>query len=395
LLTEGTPLTVSELTRRIKQTLERGFSYINLQGEISNFKRHTSGHLYFTLKDETSQISGVMWRSRAADLAFTPQDGMHVVLSGRVTVYEVRGNYQVEIYSIHPLGVGELQLAFERLRNKLGAEGLFELDRKRPLPEFPTRIGIVTSPTGAALHDMIHVLGRRFPGVVAILNPVRVQGAGAAEEVSRAIADFNSYAAVDVIIVARGGGSLEDLWAFNEEVVARAIHHSRIPVVSAIGHETDFTIADFVADLRAPTPSAAAELVVRDRNSLIDIVREYWYTMHESMLNMVTQRRDVILHLLRSYSFNTPIDLHRRFSQRVDELQRGMAISMGHRFAMVKSTTESLHHRVGALDPEMVLRRGYAMVYKNHSIVSSSKDVHGEDDLEVKFHDGLVRTTVQ
>lgn len=395
MLTEGTPLTVSELTRRIKQTLERGFSYINLQGEISNFKRHTSGHLYFTLKDETSQISGVMWRSRAADLAFTPQDGMHVVLSGRVTVYEVRGNYQVEIYSIHPLGVGELQLAFERLRNKLGAEGLFELDRKRPLPEFPTRIGIVTSPTGAALHDMIHVLGRRFPGVVAILNPVRVQGAGAAEEVSRAIADFNSYAAVDVIIVARGGGSLEDLWAFNEEVVARAIHHSRIPVVSAIGHETDFTIADFVADLRAPTPSAAAELVVRDRNSLIDIVREYWYTMHESMLNMVTQRRDVILHLLRSYSFNTPIDLHRRFSQRVDELQRGMAISMGHRFAMVKSTTESLHHRVGALDPEMVLRRGYAMVYKNHSIVSSSKDVHGEDDLEVKFHDGLVRTTVQ
>jgi exodeoxyribonuclease VII large subunit len=319
---------------------------------------------------------------------------MKVIVNGRLTVYEVRGNYQIEVGSMRPLGVGELQLAFEYLKRKLAGEGLFDIDHKKALPEFPERIGIVTSPTGAALQDMLNVLRRRFPGVEVILKPVKVQGTGAAEEVANAIDDFNAYGDVDVLIVGRGGGSLEDLWAFNEEVVARAIYRSRIPVVSAVGHEVDFTIADFVADLRAPTPSAAAELVVRDRVALLDIVRENWYTLHDRMLEMLRYRKENISHLLKSYSFNKPLDLLRQFSQRVDELERGMAAGIGHRFAMIKAAGESLHRRIQALHPDLVLKRGYAIVYKDEKIVGSCKILDPRDVIDVKFHDGIVRSTV-
>jgi len=272
--------TVTELTRRIKQVLEAGFTSVVVVGEISNLKQHSSGHVYFTLKDENSQLSAVLWRSRVQHVAVMPRDGMKVIVSGRITVYEVRGTYQIDVASISPLGAGELQMAFERLKEKLAAEGLFQRDRKKPLPEYPERIGIVTSRTGAVLHDMVHVFRRRFPALTLVLVPVRVQGAGAAEEIARAVRDLNACGTVDVIIVARGGGSLEDLWAFNEEVVARSIVSSRIPVVSAVGHEVDFTIADFVADLRAPTPSAAAEIVVKDRTAVLEILRDFVYTMH-------------------------------------------------------------------------------------------------------------------
>ena len=392
--TEPTLLTVTEITRRIKQRLESGFPSVSVQGEVSNFKRHTSGHLYFTLKDETAQISAVMWRSRAAILSFLPEDGMKIIVNGRLTVYEVRGNYQIEVGSMRPLGVGELQLAFEYLKRKLAAEGLFDSDHKKPLPEFPEHIGIVTSPTGAALQDMLNVLRRRFPAVDVILRSVRVQGSGAAEDVASAIDEFNAFAHVDLLIVARGGGSLEDLWAFNEEVVARAIYRSRIPVVSAVGHEIDFTIADFVADLRAPTPSAAAELVVRDRLALLDIVKENWYTLHDRTLEMLRYRKENILHLLKSYSFNKPIDLLRQFSQRVDELDRSLAGGIEHRFALVKATAESLRHRALALDPNLVLKRGYTIVYKDERIIGSSKALDSYDAIDIKFHDGTVRSTV-
>ncbi|MEK7671074.1 MAG: exodeoxyribonuclease VII large subunit, partial [Bacteroidota bacterium] len=236
-------LTVTELTKRIKQTLETGFSSVTIEGEISNFKFHSSGHMYFALKDSGATISAVIWRSRVPFLSFTPEDGMKVVATGRITVYEVRGNYQIDITSMRPLGVGELQVAFEKLKRKLAAESLFDEEHKKPLPEFPERIGIVTSETGAALQDMLHILRRRFPAVEVILYPVRVQGAGAGNEIAQAIADFNRFGEVDVLIVGRGGGSLEDLWAFNEEVVARAIYKSKIPIISAVGHEIDFTIA--------------------------------------------------------------------------------------------------------------------------------------------------------
>lgn len=245
-------LTVTELTKQIKLSLETSFSRIWVQGEISNFKQHTSGHLYFTLKDEGAQLSAVMWRSRVPYLTFPVEDGMKVIARGSITVYPPRGNYQIDIEQMQPVGLGELQVALERLKQKLAKEGLFDSAHKKPIPEFPECIGIITSETGAALQDIRSVLSRRHPSVGVILIPVHVQGVGAAEEIADAIGRMNRYGNVDVLIVGRGGGSLEDLWAFNEEIVARAIYASKIPIISAVGHEIDFSIADFVADLRVP-----------------------------------------------------------------------------------------------------------------------------------------------
>jgi len=387
-------LTVSEITRRIKLLLEGGFTGVKVQGELSNFKRHTSGHLYFTLKDESAQIACVMWRSRAAGLTFTPMDGMKVVVSGRVTVYEVRGNYQIDAASMAPLGVGELQLAFEKLKQKLASEGLFDARRKKPLPPFPERIGIVTSPTGAVIHDLLNVLRSRFPGLTVILAPVRVQGAGAAQEIADALGDLNRYGEVDVIIIARGGGSLEDLWAFNEEVVARAIAASAIPTVSAVGHEIDFTIADFVADFRASTPSAAAASVVRDRRELLEILRQSCYTLRDIIEGTITSRRDTINHLLRSYAFNRPLDSLRQSSQRLDDLHRTMVTSAAHRIALLSSRVHGVGQRIASLNPELTLKRGYAIVLKKGTMIGSSTALHPRDTIAIKFHDGVVPSTV-
>jgi exodeoxyribonuclease VII large subunit len=386
--------TVSQITRRIKLLVESGFASLSLQGEISNFKLHSSGHLYFSLKDESAQISAVMWRSRSLNLSFEPTDGMQVVVTGRIVVYEPRGVYQIEVSSMRPLGVGELQMAFEKLKQKLAAEGLFDQSLKKPLPGFPEHIGIITSPTGAALHDMLKVFRRRFPSVELILRPVRVQGPGSAREIVDALDDFNTYRDIDIIILARGGGSLEDLWTFNEEPVARAIHRSRIPVVSAVGHEIDITVADFVADLRAPTPSAAAEMVVPDRSAILDIIGNYWYTVRDKTLKMLQYRKDRIRHLLESYAFNKPIDLVRQYSQRVDEIERSLFMTMSHKTALLSERTQSLSHRLRSLDPEMVVHRGYAIVYKNGEVVSSSRALQRADEVGIKFSDGQVEATV-
>ncbi len=388
------PLTVTQVTRRVKQVLESGFPLVTVQGEISNLKRHTSGHVYFTLKDEHAQIAAVLWRSRTAFLSFPPEDGLRVIVSGRLTLYEPRGSYQIEVSGIRPFGVGERQLAFEYLKKKLAAEGLFDPTHKKSLPEYPERIGIITSPDGAALQDILQVLQRRFPGLEVILNPVRVQGEGAAEEIARAIREFNEYGLVDVLIVGRGGGSIEDLWAYNEEMVARAMYDSRIPIISAVGHEIDFTIADLVADLRAPTPSAAAELVVPDRSTVLEHVHKYWYTMHESVHTMLDQHRDTIRHFLTSYSFHRPIDLLRQASQRVDELEKGLTTALHHRFVLSKSTSQALHQRLLALDPQLTLKRGYTIVSRKGKIIASSKIPAKEDILDITFHDGVIRSTV-
>lgn len=387
-------LTVTELTRRIKESLERGFSTVRIEGEISNFKFHSSGHMYFSLKDSGAAISAVVWRSRVAALSFVPEDGMKVVATGRITVYEIRGSYQLDITSMRRVGEGELQAAFERLKKKLAAEGLFDAERKKPLPEYPDRIGIVTSETGAALQDVLHILRRRLPAIEVVLLPVKVQGVGAAVEIARAIADFNKYRNVDVVILARGGGSLEDLWAFNEEIVARAIYRSKIPIVSAVGHEIDYTIADFVADLRAPTPSAAAEIVVRDRFVLLETLRNYWYTMHESVENLVQQKKDRIGHFLKSYSFNKPVDLLRQYSQRVDELERSIHTAMRHKLSMHHARTESLRQQLKALNPDMVLRRGFAIVRKDGRVVDSRKVLKTSDEVAMTFHDGSVQSKI-
>jgi len=260
---------VSELSQQIRGLLEKEFPDVWVMGEISNFKAAGSGHFYFTLKDSTAQVKAVCFRSQARYLKFKPQDGLSVIVRGRLSVYEARGEYQLYVEYLEPAGLGALQLAFEQLKQKLAAEGLFDPSRKRPLPLLPRAVGVVTSPTGAVIRDMLRIMRRRFRNLRVVVYPAKVQGEGAAPEIAEGIRTLNRQAEVDVIIVARGGGSLEDLWAFNEESVARAIAASKVPVISAVGHETDFTIADFVADLRAPTPSAAAELVVPRKRDLV------------------------------------------------------------------------------------------------------------------------------
>jgi exodeoxyribonuclease VII large subunit len=388
-------LTVFEITSRIKLALESSFPQVWIQGEISNAKLHSSGHFYFTLKDEQAQISAVMWRSRVATLLFKPEDGMNVIARGSITVYPPRGNYQIDVIHLQPLGIGELQLAFERLKKKLEAEGLFDPAHKKPLPEFPERIGIVTSETGAAIQDIRSVLERRFPSLEVILYPVRVQGAGAADEIAEAIREFNRYGNIDVLIVGRGGGSLEDLWAFNEEVVARAIYASKIPVVSAVGHEIDFSIADFVADVRAATPSAAAELVVRDRTELLELLGNMCYTMHQAVEDKINDYRNRIRNLLGSYAFNRPRDLLRQFAQRVDELERSLLVHMTHLHERLIDRHRAAELRLEALNPVRVLERGYAIVWKDHEVVASAHRLQEGDRAKIQFHDGTVPTRVE
>ena len=268
------PYTVSELTARIKEVLEETIPMCWVIGEVSAFTHHDSGHRYFTIKDEASQLSGVMFKWQARHLSFAPEPGMKIMVYGHVSVYERGGRYQLYAARIQPAGVGELSLAFEQPKNRLEAEGLFDQERKRPLPPYPQTIGVVTSSSGAAIRDIVQVIQRRAPGIQIVLRPARVQGEGAAQEIARAIHDLNRYPGIDILIVGRGGGSPEDLWPFNEEIVARAIYRSAVPVISAVGHEIDYTIADYVADHRAPTPSAAAEIVVQEHDALLRRVVE-------------------------------------------------------------------------------------------------------------------------
>src|SRR5213594_3881984 len=292
-------LTVTQLAALVRAALEGGVGSVWVAGEISNLRRAPSGHVYFTLKDEESQLDAVLFRSAAQALAFRPADGMEVLVYGRVSLYPARGALQLYVDTMEPRGLGALTLAFEQLKARLGAEGLFADARKRPLPRWPRAVGIVTALHGAAIHDMRTVLARRWPAAAVVLRPVRVQGRGAAREIAAGIEDLNRLADVDVVIVGRGGGSLEDLWAFNEEVVARAIAASTVPVVSAVGHEVDFTIADFVADARAPTPTAAAALVVPDRLDVAASIARAEGALHGALAHRVRQARERLVALDR------------------------------------------------------------------------------------------------
>lgn len=309
-------LSVTELTRRIKALLEGQFPTLWVEGEISNLAVAASGHAYFTIKDANAQLAAVMFRGLAGKVTFKLADGLQVVARGEVSVYERRGQYQLIVSQLLPKGLGALQLAFERLKQKLAAEGLFDAVRKKPLPLLPARIGLVTSPTGAAIRDFLNILGRRYPNQHIIIYPVRVQGAGAAEEIAAAIDDFNARDLVDVIIVTRGGGSLEDLWAFNEEIVARALARSRLPTIAAVGHEIDFTIADFVADLRAPTPSAAAELVVKAKAEFQAELRQFQQRLNKDLRYRLSESR----RRLAGCVLRHPAELVRQFQQQLDDL---------------------------------------------------------------------------
>jgi exodeoxyribonuclease VII large subunit len=355
-------LTVSELNAHIRALLDEEFGDVWIAGEVSGCRPATSGHIYFTLKDRDSQLKCVVWRSTARYLKFRPQDGIAVIARGRIDVFEPRGEYQLIVDVLQPQGHGALQLAFEQLKKKLAAEGLFDAERKRPLPKLPRRIGLITSPTGAVIQDMLNVLTRRFPGLHIRLYPVQVQGEGSVESVCRGLEYFSGSGWADVVILARGGGSLEDLWTFNEEAVVRAIAASQVPVVSAVGHETDFTIADFVADLRAPTPSAAAELVVGTREGWLEIVincekhldRSMRFRLSEASRRLHQQGIDRAVALL-----------HRRVGrglQAVDELDRAMRETVTRRLTVNVRKLQEFDQRLRRTDMRLKLAQGRARI---------------------------------
>lgn len=390
-------LTVSDLTQQIKMLLETGLAPVWLTGEISNFKRHSSGHFYFSLKDENAQIPCVMWAGRNRGLRFSPEDGMQVLAHGQVTVYEKRGYYQFDVAQIQPAGVGALQAAFEQLKRRLQAEGLFDEARKKPLPEFAQSVGIVTSPTGAALRDLVSVLRRRWPAMKIILRPVLVQGAGAAEAIAQAIGEFNEYKEVEVLIVGRGGGSLEDLWAFNEEIVARAIYASKIPVVSAVGHEVDFSISDFVADVRAATPSAAAELVAPEVTEVKRQLQSLAIQSIRQLQRLLQTQHDRLRRVATSYGLRQPLDQVRQRSQQLDDLQRRLQLALQNRLAIWKQQLKAKEQRLRALSHEHILQRGFAIVYRepDKKLVHEAKELQANDSIHIQFGVGSAEARVE
>jgi len=435
-------LTVTELTQQIKSVLEDSFGFVWVVGEVSNLRKPTSGHLYFTLKDQESQIAAVMFKNRNMSLKFQLEDGMEVIAGGLISVYERRGNYQIIAEELEPRGLGALQLAFEQLKEKLQKEGLFAPEHKVPLPLLPQRIGVITSPTGAAIRDILNVIERRFSNVHILIYPVLVQGDEAAGQIAQAIQDFDRVADVDVIILARGGGSLEDLWAFNEEIVARAIYNCKTPIISAIGHEIDFTIADFVSDYRAPTPSAAAEIVVQEREALL----EQTETFEKQLTTSMRQYIDSLLHTLElcaeSYVFQRPFEQLRQLEQEMDELAmraeqamrtlvqqvRGrvekaakaivlvspatqvrrahdllqdagtrLKTAWSHHVSVLEGALETVTGKLNSLSPLAVLARGYALAWKlpEHRLLRDASVLSQGDVVKLQLHKGRARLTVE
>jgi exodeoxyribonuclease VII large subunit len=433
--------TVSDLTARIRELLAKNFTNVTVQGEISNCRAASSGHCYFTLKDERAQVRCVLFKQQQRGMNFRPEDGIQVTVRGSVSVYEARGEYQIYVESIEPAGRGALQLAFEQLKKRLEVEGLFDASRKKPLPLLPTRIGLITSPTGAAVRDVVRILRRRFPNVHLTLYPVRVQGEGSAPEIVTALEYFGRQRLVDVILLVRGGGSLEDLWSFNEEIVARAIAASAIPVISGVGHETDFTIADFVADVRASTPSAAAEVVVQTRREFDKQVFDLRARLEGSLRYKLLELSRRVHALAGRRGFRRPLDLLRQQRQRADELTSRLALGLRARLenSRKRLNTARLHvahfdfrAKIGLLrlglhklsqelaareervlrfkrerwerlslqlqerSPLKVLERGYAMATDAAGkIVSDARQVQIGDPLTIQLHRGRLATEVR
>ncbi len=389
--------TVGELTRKIRTVLTENIGWVRVEGELSNFRVAHSGHAYFVLKDEDAAINCVMWRGELSLLDFKPKDGMQVEIMGEISVYEPRGQYQIVVESMKESGLGALYKAFIKMRDKLRKEGLFDERYKQPLPFLPQRIGLVTSPTGAAIRDMLNILGRRFANLHVFLAPVRVQGKEAPPEIIHAIELFNRLRNVDVIIVGRGGGSIEDLWAFNEEAVARAIFASRIPIISAVGHETDFTIADFVADLRAPTPSAAAELVVRNQVELAEKLRNISTRIRNALISRLVLYKARLEGLLKSYAMKQPIEQIRKRQQRIDEL----SVRMMNRFKEV--VTEYRHFlkstivKLEALNPHAILSRGYSIVSDADTgrVIKSAKETRPDQLISIRLYKGSLTSKIE
>lgn len=392
-----TVYSVSQLNSYVKGVLDRdeNLAHIFVTGEISNFKAHYSGHLYMTIKDETASIKAVMFAGNASKLRFKPENGMKILAFGTVSLFPRDGSFQLYINDMQPDGAGALNIAFEQLKKKLEAEGLFIQEYKKPLPKFPQKIGVVTSATGAAVQDIINVLKRRFPVAEVVLRPCQVQGDGAAEDIAKAIFEFNKSKGADVLIVGRGGGSIEDLWAFNEEIVARAVFASEIPVISAVGHETDYTICDFVADLRAPTPSAAAECAVPDIYELKANLISLKQRIFSLARNRVSFEKSRLSTIEKSLALREPI-------ANITEQRKELVYLEDKLFALTNSVLDgnkakisALAGKLDALSPLSVISRGYALVEKDNKPITKVKDLRKDDVISVKLSDGTIKANVK
>jgi exodeoxyribonuclease VII large subunit len=431
---------VAELTGDIKAILEAAFDSIWVEGEISNLRVAASRHSYFVLKDDKAQIRCVLFKNYRAGLKYNPEEGDQVLLLGRATVYDARGEYQLIVETIEPRGLGALHKAYEQLKEKLAKQGLFDEDKKKPLPEFPWKVGVITSPTGAAVRDILNIIRRRNPKVSVLLNPVRVQGEGSAAEIAKAIRQMNQFNDIDVLIVGRGGGSIEDLWAFNEEEVAHAIYDSRIPIVSAVGHEVDFTISDFVADLRAPTPSAGAELTVPVLADTLQEMRSLSQELVVAMQEKIESHSELLRRLIDRRFFREPQLILEPAQQRLDDMNqrllRGLSqwvvvqrqkleggtrqlfhLSPKRNIQMYAEKNQDLKHRLGqlitsrirfdgkrfegmiknlnALSPLSILDRGYSICTKDDKAVKSSADIKPDDQVKVRLAKGQLDCRVE
>jgi len=410
-------ISISQLTRYIKFKFDTddNLKRVYLKGEISNFKAHTRGHYYFTLKDESSRINAVMFASSVSKMRFLPEDGMKVLVTGRISVYEATGGYQIYVDDMIEDGIGNLYIQFEQLKKKLAAEGLFNEEHKKPIPKIPSRIGVVTASTGAAIRDILSTIRRRWPFTETILFPSLVQGASAAPDIVRQIEKAQEYN-LDVLIVGRGGGSVEDMWCFNEEVVARAIYHSNVPVISAVGHEIDFTIADFVADLRAPTPTGAAEMAVPSRKDVLEYMKQLNLRLDRSMSNIITTFRKKLNGIQESYILENPASIYQMKEQKFDTLFDKLQIVMKNitsserlrldhllqasSYGMTQNMNNQVHRfeksvsKLEILNPLLTIGRGYSITKKNSKVVSSISDIKKKDLLEIELKDGMIQTEV-
>ena len=411
-------ITVTQLTKYIKYKIDtdQNLMKIYLKGEISNFKNHTSGHLYFTIKDENTRINAIMFSSNASKLKMTPQDGMKVLVSGRISVYEQTGSYQIYVDKMEEDGLGNLYLQFEELKKRLGAEGLFDESHKKPIPRIPKTIGIITAPTGAAIKDILSTIKRRWPLAETILFPSLVQGKEAAEDIVRNINRTKDFD-LDVLIVGRGGGSIEDMWCFNEEIVARAIYNLDVPVISGVGHEIDFTISDFVADLRAPTPTGAAEMCVPNIADVLNEIKQLELRACQSIDKNIKFNRQHLNKLLESYILKTPKAMYEVKAQNFDhlyervinayknvvEINRNKLVIVDNNLnnAVInklnndKNNYINLINKLEILNPLLTLKRGYTITKKEGKVISSVKDVNKKDKIELEFSDGMLNATIE
>lgn len=391
-----TVYSVNELNNYVKKVLDNDeiLKHIFVTGEISNYKAHYSGHLYMTIKDESASVKAVMFAGNASRLRFRPENGMKVLIFGTASLFQRDGSYQLYINDMQPDGIGALSIAFEQLKKKLAADGLFSVAHKKAIPRFPGRVGVITSETGAAVQDIFNVLSRRYPAAEVVLRPTQVQGDGAAQDIARAINQFNEVNGADVLIVGRGGGSIEDLWAFNEEVVARAVFNSRIPIISAVGHETDYTICDYVADLRAPTPSAAAELAVPDRFELKSDLISLQQHLFNLTKNKISQERSKLTAIEKSGALRDPVTKLNESRRELLYLSERITTLTCSLLETEKIKFSGLAGKLNVLSPLGVISRGYAIAQKDEMVVSSVKNIKQDDELSVKLSDGTLKTKV-